>query len=70
MDTCCDHPHGAGGGHSHGGGGAQPAQKIQLTPEQVEFVKKLEIQRKELTSIANFISEKGIKQKNATFNES
>ena len=51
MDKCCDNDHGAGGqgGHSHGGPQGAPPQKIQLTPEQMEFVKKLELQRKELT---------------------
>ena len=32
-------------------------------------MKKLEVQRKELTAIANFISNKGLKLKTALFNE-
>jgi hypothetical protein len=40
-----------------------------MTPEQMEFIKKLEAQRKELTQVANFISSKGLKLKTALFNE-
>ena len=40
-----------------------------MTPEQAEFVKKLEKQRKELINIANFISNKGLKLKNAMFDQ-
>jgi len=72
MDKCCDHDHGGGGGggHSHGGpqGGAPP-QKIEMTPQQIEFLKKVEVHRKELTQIAQFISGKGLKLKSALFNE-
>ena len=40
-----------------------------MTPEQMEFLKKVEIHRKELTLIAQFISNKGLKLKSALFNE-
>jgi hypothetical protein len=40
-----------------------------MTPEQAEFMKKVERTRKELIAIANFITSKGIKIKSAMFNE-
>jgi hypothetical protein len=40
-----------------------------MTPQQIEFLKKVEVHRKELTQIAQFISGKGLKLKSALFNE-
>jgi hypothetical protein len=44
------------------------APPVVLTPEQIEFQKKVEAVKKELTTIANFISNKGLKQKIGMFN--
>ena len=67
--SCCDHDHGGAGGHEHAHPN-KPQQKVQLNPQQIEFMKKLETQRQELIHVANFISKKGLKFKNALFNDS
>jgi len=40
-----------------------------MTPQQLEFKKKVDLAVAELTKIANFISSKGLKIKTAMFNE-
>jgi hypothetical protein len=67
MAKCCDVDHGApGAGHMHG---RPPPIQRPLTPEEIEFKKKVEAHRQELIAIANFISNKGLKQKIAQFQE-
>ena len=40
-----------------------------MTPQEIEFKKKVEENKKELIAIANFISNKGLKLKTAQFQE-
>ena len=48
--------------------GPPPVQRP-LTPQELEFKKKIEDNKKELIAIANFISNKGLKLKTAQFQE-
>ena len=64
MDACCDHGQGGHQGHSHGAP-AQPQRP--LTPQEIEMKKKIDLYRKELAGIANFISNKGLKLKQGFF---
>ena len=42
---------------------------VQQTPEQIEMQKKIDLHRKELIAVANFVANKDLKFKNGSFNE-